>query len=290
MRTAISILAWMCVLSAGAAALGDWNPGDPYKMHHPQLPDLSTNGMDVLNAAGLLSTGSAVWLADDWRCTQTGPVTDIHLWGSWYEDMVPENPSGTHGDFLLSIYSDVPAAISPTGYSMPGEYLWGVAFGPGSYGTRLYANAAEQFYDPVNQWLAGQDTQVWQYNFSIQPSDAFVQQQGQIYWLTVLNLDPDEDGRIGQSDIYAMYGWKTSRDNFNDAATFLLGESLMGMPVPPYPVPPAPGAPWGEMRYPMGHELEGQSIDLAFVITPEPGAVMLLAIGSVGLLLRRRGN
>ncbi|MCJ7578787.1 MAG: hypothetical protein MUO91_10085, partial [candidate division Zixibacteria bacterium] len=45
-----------------------------HKMHFPQLPDLE--GWDVY----------AVYpktLADDWKCSATGPVTDIHFWGSW---------------------------------------------------------------------------------------------------------------------------------------------------------------------------------------------------------------
>jgi hypothetical protein len=45
-----------------------------HKMHFPQLPDLE--GWDVY----------AVYpktLADDWQCSETGEVLDIHFWGSW---------------------------------------------------------------------------------------------------------------------------------------------------------------------------------------------------------------
>ena len=51
------------------------------KMHFPQLPD--PNGWDVKADGGLC-------LADDWQCDGTGPVRDIHFWGSWKGDVVGE--------------------------------------------------------------------------------------------------------------------------------------------------------------------------------------------------------
>ena len=57
-----------------APVLADWDPGDGHKMHFPQLPD--EEGWDV-NA-----TFPKV-LADDWTCSGTGWVEDIHFWGSW---------------------------------------------------------------------------------------------------------------------------------------------------------------------------------------------------------------
>ena len=49
--------------------------GEPveHKMHFPQLPD--EDGWDV-NATDMC-------LADDWECSETGYVTDVHFWGSW---------------------------------------------------------------------------------------------------------------------------------------------------------------------------------------------------------------
>jgi len=61
-------------------ALADWDPGGPFKW--VQYPDLSDMGMDVK------ATGPYV-LADDFECTQTGPLTQIHIWGSWYHDFLP---------------------------------------------------------------------------------------------------------------------------------------------------------------------------------------------------------
>jgi hypothetical protein len=48
-------------------------------------------------------------VADDWRCTTPGPVTDIHWWGSFvgWKRPVPPDPMPTH--FHIQIWTDVPA-------------------------------------------------------------------------------------------------------------------------------------------------------------------------------------
>ena len=52
-----------------------------HKMHFPQLPDLI--GWDVMATSSFPPPGQGTVLADDWQCTRTGPVEDIHFWGSW---------------------------------------------------------------------------------------------------------------------------------------------------------------------------------------------------------------
>ena len=42
----------VCVASLTFGSLSvraDWNLGQPFKMHYPQLPDLTPNGLDVLD-------------------------------------------------------------------------------------------------------------------------------------------------------------------------------------------------------------------------------------------------
>jgi hypothetical protein len=51
-----------------------------HKMHYPQLPD--PGGWDV-NATGNVSLPNSIMLADDFRCTETGYIDDMHFWGSW---------------------------------------------------------------------------------------------------------------------------------------------------------------------------------------------------------------
>jgi len=91
----------------------DWKRGDLHKMHWPQLPDMSPKGIDV-SLAGII-------LADDFKCTATGPIRDIHLWGSFYKDVLPENGPDSL-TFELRIYSDIPADADR--WSRPGELLW----------------------------------------------------------------------------------------------------------------------------------------------------------------------
>src|SRR5438128_379175 len=92
------------------SAKADWNPGDPAKW--VQLPDLQ-NGMDVLDTFSPILPYNKI-LADDFLCTQTGPITSIHIWGSWLNDNVPRDPSGLPIPplFDLSIHSDVPRSAT----------------------------------------------------------------------------------------------------------------------------------------------------------------------------------
>ncbi len=101
-------------------AQADWFPGDDHKMHFPQLPD--PFGWDV-NA-----TFPQV-LADDWQCSETGPVSDVHLWGSWeFDQGAPDLITNIH----LSIHSNLPAPAGG-GISKPGELLWEGDFFTGQF-------------------------------------------------------------------------------------------------------------------------------------------------------------
>ncbi|HWP40842.1 MAG TPA: hypothetical protein VNL70_07940 [Tepidisphaeraceae bacterium] len=282
------------VLTAAAATglagssqpvLAHWDPGDPYKMHYPQLPDLTPTGMDVLASRAMPGTNLFKLLADDFLCTQTGPITDIHIWGSWLNDRLPQvpdptgvlvpDPAGVR--FKLSIHADIPAGPNQP-YSKPGAELWSAVFGPNDFTVRLYhtlpqTTSGEAFYDPNTGQVLGVDYNIWQYNFT-SIKNPFVQQQGTIYWLDVQAYPATDE---------AFFGWKTTNPNvtphFNDDAVYGDTIGFYGPLVDP------PG--WQELIYPPNHPYAGQSIDLAFVITPEPGSATL-GIGLAGLLMLRR--
>ncbi|MHC4866422.1 MAG: DUF7901 domain-containing protein [Planctomycetota bacterium] len=125
---------------ASAAVLGDWDQGDGHKMHYPQLP--KQGGFDVAFNQGRL--------ADDWECSETGPVTDIHFWVSWYrDDLLPID------GFSVRIWSDNPMGIN--GWSEPNELLW-----------------ERDFY-------AGD----WQQINIVDIDPPFDQNEGEIYWLEI---------------------------------------------------------------------------------------------------------
>ena len=285
-------LVYLCLTAAtfaGGMAKADWNPGDGHKMHYPQLPDLTPSGIDVnatwkypfTNPAAPLPYSKI--LADDFRCSETGPINDIHIWGSWLNDQVY---SGV--EFKLSIHSDVPAVSGiPGSYSHPGPELWKAFFLPGSYLPRpVGTGATERFWDPnTNQF--GTDHEVWQYNFTNIPNP-FVQEQGKIYWLDVQAFVPDS--------FPGAFGWKTTNPSdprtphFMDDAVYGDTQFFGGPPIPQFPNPnpndPIGPLPWHDLIYPIG-QYEFQSMDLAFVITPEPVSLAGFAIAGV-LLMRRR--
>lgn len=264
----LAVVVAMAVLAP--AAWADWDPEMPAK--YWQLPDLSPTGMDV-NATwkGPNEFPDRSVLADDFECTSPGPITDIHIWGSWLNDMV--NPNVT---FKLSIHADIPALPDGTaGYSHPGAPLWQQMFLPGQYNERPYAPATEQFFEPNRNEIIGFDTQVFQYNFYIPKEQAFFQEgtatNVMVYWLDVIAILP-----AGSVEVF---GWKTSLEHWNDDAVFGLT-----------PDPFAPVEVWNKLVYPPGHPMEGQSIDLAFVITPEPATMCLLGLGAFSLVARRRNK
>ncbi len=240
-RTFIAVVVCMaCALATPAWA--DWDPDQASKW--VQFPDLSVMGIDV-------NASMPYILADDFECTTPGPITDIHIWGSWLDDALPDgNPHNV--SFTLSIHKDIPDPDpgNPDTYSMPGEVLWVWIFQPGDFVARIWQDQIEEgWMDPPESYSFPADWTCWQYNFFINEADAFYQEgtpdEPMVYWLDV-QAEPQGAG--------TRFGWKTSVDHWNDDAVWGQGQE-------PYP------GPWYELRYPPGHEMQGQSIDLAFVIT-----------------------
>ncbi len=211
-----------------------------------QRPDINRTGIDVKATTPNI-------LADDFLCQQRSLITEITVWGSWKNDLIPPE----HGvRFTLSIHKDIPANESPTGYSMPGDVLWVRTFQPGDFTHSLYMGGIQEYWwDPFTPqgWIFPGDTQCWQYDFTIPVEEAFCQEgsieQPLVYWLDV------QATPIGSS--LAQFGWKTvtSPDsNFNDAA-------VAGQGVEPYT------GPWNKLVYPMpGHVWYLEDIGLAFSI------------------------
>jgi len=283
-----AILAVMCILLFAGSLLADWNPNDPFKWVQP--PDRSPAGMDVKVGPSVPPGPNAITkvLADDFECTQKTRITDIHIWGSWRDDFLPvpePDATGTNmppdpgnAKFTLGIWSDIPAVPGPIGgppevHSQPGQLLWSQSFDPHTYQVREAFQGPEDWYDPnTGEWHNDNHLMAYQYNFLIDPARAF-EQEGTanapvIYWLSV-------GVEVVDIEQIAQFGWKTSDQHWNDDAVWRDEFDT------------APG-PWNELRYPDGHEFQGESLDLAFVITPEPTTMMLLALGGLAVIWRRR--
>jgi len=274
MRTLAIITAMVVSAFLAVPASADWDIDDDlFKMHWPQLPDLET-GLDVR------ATFPKV-LADDFLCTQTGPITDIHIWGSWLGDEFPTGPDGMQDPgnvtFRLSLHKNIPVQAGTEDFSKPGEEIWHGFFSPGSYKWRVWARDLDEgFFDPNipagQNPIIGHDSMVIQYNFRV-PDTAVqpFQEEGNIYWLDVMAILPPDQPTM------TMFGWKSSLDAFEDDAVYghvtpdgiLLND-------------------WQPLIYPFGHPYEGESMDLSFVIVPEPATMTLLLLGAAGLLYRKR--
>ena len=228
------------------AAPAFWDPGDDHKMHYPQLPD--PQGWDVFNSRSCM-------LADDWQCSETGPVTHIHIWGSWRDDRTAIDVQVFH----LEIWDNNASGL----YSKPGERLWQGDFNTRDYTVRWNDTGRQGFYSPqfgFYNYLSNNHNLTYQYNFYIEPSYAFNQTEGNIYWLVVAS-------NITEPVPFAAFGLKTSNSpHFRDDAVFW-NNSI---------------ADWSELRDPITYE----SLDLAFVIAgePQPQPSPVPALTPVGLL------
>lgn len=242
------ILMSLCLLVATGTAMAHWVPEDGHKMHFPQLPD--EDGWDVK------ATFPKV-LADDWQCSWTGPVDDIHWWGSWKGGEV-----GTILTFILSIHANI--VDGGEGFSIPGEQLWQREFDPDA--VPIDPPTDQGWYDPDEGTFIRPDHKAYfQYNV-VDIQDPFRQHKDTIYWLNISAIVVETDKE---------WGWKSSENHWNDDAVFGHLDPA-GMPL----------GDWRPMYEPPDFT---QTLDLAFVITPEPATIALLGLGALALLRRKRG-
>jgi len=225
-------------LSLTSVAWADWNPGQAHKMHFPQLPDKT--GFDV-------NFRTPMVLADDWRCSETGPVKDIHFWFSARHDWLnlQQQLDTQIFNIHVSIHADIPVGPGNP-YSRPGQLLWERDYNVGQVVIRQVGLGPQSWYDPATGLVVANDHQkIYQCNIT-GIDEPFYQKKGTIYWLDISISSLDE------------LGWKSSNRNaypapytgvhFQDDAVW---RTAVG---------------WQEVKYPAGQYL-GQSMDMAFVIT-----------------------
>ena len=204
-----------------------------YPLKNTQVPEQGSEGVDV-------SLGTP--LADDFICNENGPITDVHIWGSFLNDVLPAGGPGSL-TFTLTIYADVPGP----GYSRPGVTLWSQTFTPGQYQAANNFTTKEWWHDPAAlppTWIFPGDTNMYQFDFYIDPGEAFRQEEGTIYWLGV---------SLGGSGANFSFGWKTTPTGYapDDACWLDI----------------AAGGVWRPLVYGLGHPRSGQSMDLAFALS-----------------------
>ncbi|NBD38592.1 MAG: PEP-CTERM sorting domain-containing protein [Verrucomicrobia bacterium] len=117
--------------------------------------------------------------------------------------------------------------------------------------------------NPVTGFNEREDhTRFFQYNIELVPDEMFVQEEATIYWLGIHAVSPEGH----------EFGWKTSLEHFNDDA---VADNLDGG--------------WIELRDPASLDDPPPSLDMAFVIVPEPSTTaLMMGLLAVGALLAGR--
>ena len=224
-------------------------------------------------------TDDTVW--NDWQCSKSGPVDDIHFWASWKGDDGIADPGQFHW-IRAQIYDDMPAddSDSPLDISRPDNVdyvggepvwkdpLWERYFTPAEFTMRHAGTGQQGWFDPQPP---DDPTVIWpdhvnyyQINMVDIPNP-FTQEEGKIYWLGL---------HAAPVNIQQQLGWKTYQDHWNDDAVFYWSQEGT-----------IPGHAWWELIDP---DPPNESLDLAFVITPESATLGLLLLGGLAMLRRRK--
>ncbi len=187
MRALRLMICSFLVLYCVSSSFGDWDEGDPYKMHYPQLPD--PYGWDICL--------EDQYLADDFTCIEDGYITDIHFWISWLDDMEGD----PYIDWDISIYNDAGGA--------PGTLLWQLQ--QYTIQVRYYGQGLQGWYCPSYPPAIYNNHQFfYQVNITgiLEP---FVQEAGTTYWLVIRNNNV--------TDPYVV-GWKSSTTAYQNPAVW----------------------------------------------------------------------
>jgi len=226
------------VLCSAGVVLADWDVGDPALYY--QLPDFE--GWSVYGNGG---GAEPVTAADDWTAEVTAPITDIHFWAGWKNDLV-----GGSGNILVQIFSNNPTEF---GFPQPDECLWSRVITEEQYTTRPYESPEWQwqnFYDPsANTWDTHDHENLYQYNIPV-ITNPFIQQAGLTYWLMI---SMDVEG--------GTWGWNSTENVSGNTAVFWDENNTMD---------------WAQLMEPPGGSVP---MDMAFVLVPEPATFLLLGLG-----------
>jgi hypothetical protein len=186
---------------------------------------------DIENGWNHQSTRPEPEVADDWKCEDDKPVTDIHWWGS-YNDWREEKPPYAVESFEIEIREDIPA--DPNREKMPYSH-------PGDLVRRRWINKGDYTVKYAGKNRESGETE-FAYTAFIEPP--FGQKKGTIYWLGIYADQPPDSHKDN------TWGWKQSLDqNLDDAVQGRTYDD---------------GWQWLDLK-----DADGKSIDMAFVLTTD---------------------
>ncbi len=189
------LVSTLLLLCFSTFVLAHWDQGEPYKMHFPQLPN--PEGWDICLHDQMI--------ADDFQCTESGPITDIHFWVSWQGDQ----PDWSATTFTVEIWSDAGG--------MPDMPLWTWS-GGGSFVVRQppYTGLQGWFCPSTNWSVWGDHINYWQINITQIP-EPFIQEAGQVYWLVI---------QANKAQWPPAVGWTTSLDRWRQPSMWSTGTTM----------------------------------------------------------------
>jgi len=199
-RKTLSFLVAMVLIAASMTsmtnvAVADWEPGDGHKMHYPQLP----HGPEGRSVNATVS-GSPCYVADDWQCSESGPVTDIHFWGHCL------GSSCIIQSFEIRI-------AEKTDYGV-GQILWAGVFPISDVivSAQIDATPLHWFNPLTGDYDDNVSGMYWQYNIE-NIDDPFIQVEGKEYWLII---------GAHRSVASALWGWEECAEvySFGSPAKF----------------------------------------------------------------------
>jgi hypothetical protein len=210
-------------------------------------------------------------VADDWKCTDNRPITDIHWWGSFIGWNNPWRPPVMPKAFHIGIWTDVPDPdpCDPLNFSHPGTLIWQ------NYCDNYVWNFAGYDFDPRNNIPKDPCAPIepneacFQFTQLLSQDEWFYQDydpcepNGTIYWLSIAPIWP-----AGQTSPY-KWGWKTRPHHFQDDA--------VSMKPAPWNPPIVGASSWVNgipIQFPPYPDIEGVTWDMAFELTTyEPNYV-----------------
>ena len=180
-------------------SLAEWTPTNGHKMHFPQLPN--TGGWAV-------RATDQVIMADDWQCTETSIIKDIHFWGGWLNDV-----SSTINSFTITVLADHPDISN-----LPGDILIQLEMPIDAFEiTSLYEPEWLGWYDPdLGYFIDSNHQTYYQYDLYLPDSLFFIQKAGETYWLSIeANVDDT-----------LLWGWQSSSDKNSNKAVWSWDETI----------------------------------------------------------------
>ena len=154
---------------------------------------------DIEAGVNIKSTEPEPIVADDWKCKEGKPVSDIHFWGSYirWEEENPEPkkcPPGVDG-FKIRIFENIPAGQN--GFSHPGKLLY----------EAYIDDFIEEYFCSIPRPTIP-ETYEHKFHYTIYLKEPFKQIEGEIYWLSISAV------KLVSPNIYP-WGWETCNPDYH---------------------------------------------------------------------------